>query len=131
MRMMRAHIPDLVVLDVNMPGMNGFQVLSWLRTFSRIPVVMLTGRDQDDDTITGLGRGADDYIAKPCSIQVLVNHIKAVLRRAGPHPRPAMAAQYRIHGAVFTPAKHEIVGHDLHISLTPTESRLLHLLLLH
>ena len=131
MRLMRAQLPDLVILDVNMPGMYGLQVLSWLRAFSRIRVVLLTGRGQDDDIIAGFGLGADDYVAKPCSIEVLATRVKAVLRRTRPHARPAATAGYCIYGAIFTPAKHEIVGDDVCIKLTPTESRILHLLLLH
>jgi DNA-binding response OmpR family regulator len=131
MRLLRAGLPDLVILDVNMPSMNGLQMLSWLRTFSRIPVVLLTGRGQEDDIIAGFGLGADDYVAKPCSIEVLATRVKAVLRRTRPQTRPAATAGYRIHGAIFMPAKQEIVGDDVRIKLTPTESRILHLLLLH
>jgi DNA-binding response OmpR family regulator len=131
MRLLRARLPDLVILDVNMPSMNGLQMLSWLRTFSRIPVILLTGRGQEDDIIAGFGLGADDYVAKPCSIEVLATRVKAVLRRTRPHARPAATAGYRIHGALFTPAKQEIVRDDVRIKLTPTESRILHLLLLH
>jgi two-component system alkaline phosphatase synthesis response regulator PhoP len=131
MGLLRARLPDLVILDVNMPGMNGLQILSWLRTFSRIPVVLLTGRGREDDIIAGLGLGADDYVVKPCSVEVLTNRVKAVLRRTRPHARPVATAGYRIHGALFTPARQEIVGNDVYIKLTPTESRILHLLLLH
>ena len=131
MRLLRARLPDLVILDVNIPGMNGLQLLSWLRAFSRIPVVLLTGHGREDDIIAGFGLGADDYVAKPCNIEVLVTRVKAVLRRTRPHARPATTAGYRIHGAIFTPATQEIVGDDVCIKLTPTESRILHLLLLH
>src|SRR5919199_5358038 len=96
MRLLRTRLPDLVILDVSMPGMNGLQVLSWLRTFSRIPVVLLTGRGQEDDIIAGFGQGADDYVTKPCSIEVLVTRVKAVLRRTKPQARPAAMAGYRI-----------------------------------
>src|SRR5436853_7846425 len=68
MHLLRARLPDLVILDVTMPGMNGLQILSWLRTFSRIPVVLLTGRARGDDSICGLGLGADDDVVEPSSI---------------------------------------------------------------
>ena len=133
LRLIRSESLDLIILDVNIPDMNGFKVLSSLRTFSQIPVVMLTARSQDEDIIAGFGQGADDYVAKPFSVQVLINRIKAVLRRAKPQPEqlPAGSATYQIQGAVFDPELNEIVGHDVRVRLTPTESRILHLLLLH
>lgn len=122
---------DLVILDVDLPDMNGFKVLSSLRTFSQIPVVMLTARAQDEDIIAGFGQGADDYVGKPFSVQVLVNRVKAVLRRAKPGHLPAGSPTYQIQGALFDPERNEIVGHDVRIKLTPMESHILHLLLLH
>jgi len=133
LRLIRAESLDLVILDVNIPDMNGFKVLSSLRTFSQVPVVMLTARSQDEDIIAGFGQGADDYVAKPFSVQVLINRIKAVLRRAKPQPEqlPAGSATYQIQGAVFDAELNEIVGHEVRVRLTPTESRILHLLFLH
>jgi len=133
LRLIRAESLDLIILDVNIPDMNGFKVLSSLRTFSQIPVVMLTARSQDEDIIAGFGQGADDYVAKPFSVQVLINRIKAVLRRAKPQPEqlPAGSSTYQIQGAVFDAELNEIVGHEVRVRLTPTESRILHLLFLH
>jgi DNA-binding response OmpR family regulator len=133
LRLIRSESLDLIILDVNIPDMNGFKVLSSLRTFSQIPVVMLTARSQDEDIIAGFGQGADDYVAKPFSVQVLINRIKAVLRRAKPQPEqlPAGSATYQIQGAVFDAELNEIVGHEVRVRLTPTESRILHLLFLH
>ena len=73
---------DLLVLDVMMPLRNGFDVLRELRKNSMMPVLMLTARGEDVDSIVGLELGADDYLPKPCSPRVLVAHIRAVLRRA-------------------------------------------------
>jgi two-component system response regulator CpxR len=73
---------DLVVLDVMMPKKNGFDVLRELRTDSLLPVLMLTARDEDVDSIIGLELGADDYLPKPCNPRVLVARIRAILRRA-------------------------------------------------
>ncbi|HTH95387.1 MAG TPA: response regulator transcription factor [Rhodocyclaceae bacterium] len=75
---------DLLILDVMMPGKNGFEVLRQLRKRQLTPVLMLTARGDDNDSITGLELGADDYLAKPCNPQVLVARIRAVLRRAEP-----------------------------------------------
>ena len=133
LRLIRSESLDLIILDVNIPDMNGFKVLSSLRAFSQIPVVMLTARSQDEDIIAGFGQGADDYVAKPFSVQVLINRIKAVLRRAKPQPEqlPAGSSTYQIQGAVFDAELNEIVGQDVRVRLTPTESRILHLLFLH
>lgn len=75
--------PDLVVLDVMMPEMNGLDVLKELRRDSRLPVIMLTARGDDLDRILGLELGADDYVAKPCNPRELLARIRAVLRRSG------------------------------------------------
>jgi DNA-binding response OmpR family regulator len=74
---------DLMVLDVMMPRKNGFDVLRALRAHSLMPVLMLTARDEDVDSIVGLELGADDYLSKPCNPRVLVARIRAILRRAG------------------------------------------------
>ncbi len=73
---------DLVILDVMMPRKNGFDVLRELRTWSVTPVLMLTARDEDVDSIVGLELGADDYLGKPCNPRVLAARIRAILRRA-------------------------------------------------
>jgi DNA-binding response OmpR family regulator len=73
------------VLDVMMPGMNGFDVLRTLRTYKLTPVLMLTARGEDRDSLLGFELGADDYLAKPCDPRVLEAHIRAVLRRSAPH----------------------------------------------
>jgi DNA-binding response OmpR family regulator len=75
--------PDLILLDVNMPEMDGFSVCRELRSISNVPIIFLTVRDDDEDIIKGLGIGADDYIVKPFSPKQLVARIQAVLRRAG------------------------------------------------
>ncbi len=79
----RAGQVDLMVLDVMMPKKNGFDVLRELRASSLLPVLMLTARDEDVDSIVGLELGADDYLPKPCNPRVLVARIRAILRRAG------------------------------------------------
>jgi len=73
---------DIIILDIMMPKMNGFDVLRQLRTQSQVPVLMLTARGEDVDSIIGLEIGADDYLAKPCNPRVIVAHIRAILRRA-------------------------------------------------
>jgi len=83
--------PDLVVLDVNMPGLSGFQACEAIRRSSRVPVMMLTVRGEEEDLVRALGLGADDYLTKPFSPRTLLARIKALLRRAGMEPSAALA----------------------------------------
>ncbi|MCZ2126315.1 MAG: response regulator transcription factor [Anaerolineales bacterium] len=77
----RDFTPDLILLDVMMPDIDGFEVLETIRDFSAVPVIMLTAKGEEDDRVHGLENGADDYITKPFSPRELVSRIKAVLRR--------------------------------------------------
>ncbi|MBC7686509.1 MAG: two-component system response regulator CreB [Bdellovibrionales bacterium] len=88
MRAPSAEIPVLIVLDVGLPDMNGFEVCRLLRQFSNVPVIFLTARSDEIDRIVGLEIGADDYVTKPFSPRELVARIRVVLRRLGP---PALA----------------------------------------
>jgi DNA-binding response OmpR family regulator len=80
----RSSEPDVVVLDVMLPGVDGFEVCRQVRSFSRVPIVMLTARSDDMDDVAGLEAGADDYLAKPVQPRVLEAKLKAVLRRVDP-----------------------------------------------
>ena len=73
---------ELVILDIMLPGLSGFEVLKAIRETSSVPVLMLTARGEDVDSVIGLELGADDYLAKPCSPRVLIAHIRAILRRS-------------------------------------------------
>src|ERR1700756_4381411 len=84
--------PDLVVLDINMPGLSGFQVCEAIRKRSRIPVMMLTVRGEEEDLVRALGLGADDYLTKPFSPRTLLARIRALLRRAGVESSAPLAA---------------------------------------
>src|ERR1700726_3183406 len=92
LRMFETETPDLVVLDINMPGLSGFQVCEAIRRRSRIPVMMLTVRGEEEDLVRALGLGADDYLTKPFSPRTLLARIKALLRRAGMEPAAPLAA---------------------------------------
>ena len=84
-----AHSPDLVLLDVMMPRMDGFTVTQQVREFSAVPIIILTARGEDADKIRGLDLGADDYLTKPFSVEELLARVRAVIRRnqfaADPH----------------------------------------------
>src|SRR5437868_6237203 len=77
-----AHMPDLVLLDVMMPRLDGFAVCERVREFSAVPIIIVTARGQDQDKIRGLDLGADDYLTKPFSVDELLARVRAVLRRA-------------------------------------------------
>src|SRR5436305_7346013 len=77
-----AHTPDLVLLDVMMPKMDGFTVCQRVREFSSVPIIMVTARGQDQDKVRGLDLGADDYLTKPFNVEELAARVRAVLRRA-------------------------------------------------
>ncbi len=92
-RMFDAEGPDLVVLDINMPGASGFQVCEAIRARSNVPVMMLTVRSEEEDLVKALELGADDYLTKPFSPKTLLARIKALLRRAGmENAAPALAS---------------------------------------
>lgn len=119
----RAKRPDLVVLDLLLPELDGLDVCRLLRAESRVPIIMLTARSTDDDTLAGLNLGADDYLAKPFNPRELVARIRAVLRRAAPDDEPQADLQFGELGISFV--RHEVTLRDELMSLTPTEFRLL------
>jgi two-component system catabolic regulation response regulator CreB len=88
--------PALIVLDVGLPDMNGFEVCRRLRQFSNVPVIFLTARSDEIDRIVGLEIGADDYVTKPFSPRELVARIRVVLRRLAPAPVPAKAQRFEL-----------------------------------
>ncbi len=87
LRMFEEEIPDLVLLDIIMPGIDGYAVCRRIRELSRIPIIMVTARDGDGEKAMGLGLGADDYVTKPFSASELSARIRALLRRAGGRER--------------------------------------------
>jgi two-component system KDP operon response regulator KdpE len=90
--------PDLVVMDVIMPKMDGFQTLKELRAFSSVPVIMLSARGDDSDRIKGLGLGADDYLPKPFNPDELVARIEAIRRRLNSPERKTAPKELNVHG---------------------------------
>jgi DNA-binding response OmpR family regulator len=115
--------PDLIVLDLLLPELDGREVCRTLRAESRVPIIMLTARSTDDDKLTGLDLGADDYITKPFNPRELVARIRAVLRRAAPdEERPE---EMRFGDLLINFLRHEVRVRDAVAALTPTEFRLL------
>lgn len=125
----RQHTPDLVIMDVMMPQMDGFETLGLLREISTVPVILLTVKDEEEDKIEGLGLGADDYITKPFSPRELVSRVEAVLRRAewpAPPPRTVLRIDDRL-SVDFN--RHQVIVDGERIDLRPTEYRLLYTLI--
>lgn len=123
----RTQLPDLVLLDVMMPELDGFETLRMIREFSSIPVIMLTAKGEENDIVYGLELGADDYVTKPFAPRELSSRIKAVIRR---HESPATSpgqAILEIDGRLQVDFnRREVIVNGEHIKLRPTEYRLLY-----
>jgi two-component system KDP operon response regulator KdpE len=126
-RKVREEIPDLVVLDVEMPRLDGFETLAEIRRASPVPVIMLTVRSEEDERIKGLDLGADDYVTKPFSARELVSRINAVLRRvqlSSPAERSSRIDVDERLSVDFD--RREVLVNGEPVKLRPTEYRLLH-----
>lgn len=122
----REKLPDLVVLDVMMPDMDGFETLQKLREVHHVPVIMLTVRGEEADKVRGLQMGADDYVTKPFSQKELLSRIQAVLRRAEMPPM-APKTQMKVDDELILDfARNEVIVRGEPVTLTPTEHRLLY-----
>jgi DNA-binding response OmpR family regulator len=122
------HAPDLVLLDVMMPRMDGFTVTSRVREFSAVPIIIVTARGQDQDKVRGLDLGADDYLTKPFSIEELLARVRAVLRRAqftASEQTHAMRTTMTHGELTIDFAQHLVTMGGREIELTPTEYRIL------
>lgn len=121
----RQHTPDLVVMDVMMPEMDGFETLKLLREISTVPVILLTVKSDEEDVTHGLGIGADDYITKPFSPRILSSRVASVLRRSSwpaPPPRTILRIDERLE---IDFNRHQVIVDGERIDLRPTEYRLL------
>ena len=123
-------LPDLILLDLMLPGLDGLEVCRMLKKnpkTAQIPIVMVTAKGEESDIVAGLELGADDYITKPFSLKVLVARVRTILRRK--EERAAEKdAMIRIHDIVINPGRHEVIVKGKPVELTFTELKLLHLL---
>ena len=117
--------PDLVVLDVMLPGFDGFEVFRRIQRQRQIPVLMLTARDTETDILVGLGVGADDYMTKPFSPRELVARVKAILRRVDRSSSPS-GETIRIGDLAMDPGTRRVTAEGKQVHLTPIEFDLLH-----
>jgi two-component system response regulator ResD len=122
--------PDLVVLDVMVPKINGLDLCSWIRAQGEIPVILLTARGEESDRITGLELGADDYVVKPFSPRELVIRVKAILRRTGSGTRRTPQT-IEIDGLTIDGRSRQVYRNGTEVSLTATEFDLLFCLASH
>ena len=134
LQMLESDKPALVLLDISMPKLNGWETCRLIREVSDVPIIVLTGSDDESDKARGLDLGADDYITKPFGFMELLARIRAVLRRA---EMPASSqhnqkqSRYRVGALIVDIPAHTVTQHGQAVSLTPTEFRLLEHLLIH
>lgn len=121
----REHTPDMAILDIMMPGMNGFELTRALRKYSDIPILILSAKSQDNDKILGLNLGADDYIAKPFNPVEIVARVKAQLRRAA----RISADVLTVGELTLNTGSFQLTKGDEVIPLTPMEYKILALLM--
>ena len=119
---------DIIVLDVMLPGMDGFEILRRLRQQSKVPVIMLTARGEDVDRIIGLELGADDYLPKPFNPRELAARIRAILRRYEKRPS-AGAGRIEVNGVTLDPGTREVLAAGKHVELTTFEFDILEMLM--
>ncbi len=122
----RRHNPDLILLDIMMPQLDGYETLRMLREFSSIPVVMLTAKGEEEDIVKGLELGADDYITKPFGVRELVSRVKAVLRRVQSTTEHGQALLKIDDRLSIDFNNHEVIVEGKPIKLRPTEYRMLY-----
>jgi two-component system response regulator ChvI len=118
--------PDLAILDIKMPRMDGLELLRRLRQHADLPVIFLTSKDEEIDELMGLNAGADDYIRKPFSQRLLLERVKAVLRRNDTHKTPAVPGEVKKEALVrgklaLDPQRHECTWDGKPVRLTVTE----------
>ena len=122
----RKHIPELIILDIMMPQLDGFKVLRMLREFSNVPVILLTAKGEEEDKVRGLELGADDYVTKPFGARELISRVKAVLRRTQSTVEPGEAVIHVDDRLSVDFNKREVIVEGQRIKLRPTEYRLLY-----
>lgn len=122
----RINHPDIILLDIMMPHMDGFEFIKAFRKESNTPIILLTAKIEESDKVIGLGLGADDYVTKPFGMAELAARIKAVLRRSDPSRIQDELLQFR--SLIIDPAKFEVTLNGKEITLTPTEFQLLMIL---
>lgn len=125
LRLARENHPDLIVLDIMLPGINGLEVCRTLRSETNVPIIMLTARTTENDKLTGLDIGADDYVTKPFSPKELAARVRVILRRLPDEPSQRGPVEIRHGELTLNFIRHEAFITDRPLSLTPIEFKLL------
>ena len=123
-----AENPDIVLLDGNLPKLNGFEVCRRIRQEAQTPIIMLTARDEEEDVLRGLQLGPADYVTKPFSAKQLSARMKAVLRRCQPDPYKQVVSEVRVGDLALDLQSHEATKGGCPVQLTPLEFRILYML---
>jgi DNA-binding response OmpR family regulator len=124
----QAEQPDLVLLDVNLPDVSGFEVCRQIRELGPTPIIMLTARDDEEDILRGLHLGADDYVVKPFSAKELLARMQAVTRRSNAGREPEVRSRVDVGDITLDLESYEVTRGDQRIHLTVLEFRLLYIL---
>lgn len=124
-------LPDLVILDLMLPSVDGYRLTRWLRERSEVPIIMLTSRREEIDRIGGLEMGADDYVVKPFSPQELVSRVRAVLRRSSSEKSPETERPLEFDGLQIDPLSRSVTVNKAPVELTAKEFDMLYLLARH
>lgn len=127
--MMKENPFDLVILDIMMPGMDGYELARRIRAFSNVPLIFLSAKDEEIDSVLGFAVGADDYVTKPFRPRELGMRVRACLRRALASASPAPSGLLSMRGIELDPRSHEASLHGKPLSLTPKEFELLRVLM--
>ena len=126
----KGHNPELIILDINLPDLNGFEVCRQARQVSQVPIMFISGRTSDEDKVRAFGLGADDYITKPFSLQELMARIRAVLRRSSPLVGDSAPPDFRCPGLEIDFQARYVLSFGRECVLTPIEFDLLKVLVL-
>lgn len=129
LRLLYAERPDLLILDINLPELNGWQVCERVREMSDLPIIMLTAREHDDDIVKGLDLGADDYIVKPFTMKEVLARVRATLRRTYLQADTRQVTTYHDAYLYIDLETHSVTTHGVAVALTPTEYSILALLI--
>ncbi len=121
--------PDLILLDLMLPGLSGTEICKRIRASSAVPIIMLTAKDSEIDKVVGLEVGADDYVTKPFSMRELAARVRAVLRRGGEWDVPDMTAALEVRDVRMDPERYEVRVRGTAVELPPKEFALLEVLL--
>jgi two-component system KDP operon response regulator KdpE len=125
LELMEREQPDLAILDIMLPGMDGFELCQRIREFADVPILMLTARVEERDKVKGLRLGADDYVTKPFSAQELLARVEALLRRTRSE-ETAAPSSFSHEGLTIDYVRRRVVANGHEVNLTPTEYKLLH-----